>query len=109
MQYNKRMQAAGVLLSLDGLHPPSMGARVSFADGQPLVTDGPYIEAAETIGGYWLIDVESKDEAIAWARRCPAGEVVEVRRIHEMDEYSADVQQAADGLTDMQNHCGGRR
>ena len=59
------------LLALDGLHPPSMGARVSFDGGKPLVTDGPFIEAKEVLGGYWMINVKSKEEAVAWASRCP--------------------------------------
>src|SRR6266853_5601270 len=57
MKYNEALKEAGVLVTLDGLHPPSMGARVSFAGGEPVVTDGPFIEAKEVIGGYWMIDV----------------------------------------------------
>jgi hypothetical protein len=72
MKYNEALQKAGVLLALDGLHPPSMGARVSFAGGKPMVTDGPFAEAKEVIGGYWMIEVNSKAEALAWAARCPA-------------------------------------
>ncbi len=60
MKYNKSLQMAGVLLALDGLHPPSMGVRVSFAGGKPRVTDGPFTEAKEVIGGYWMIEVKSK-------------------------------------------------
>src|SRR6478609_3240577 len=67
MKYNEALQKAGILLALDGLHPPSMGARVSFAGGKPKVTDGPFAEAKEVIGGYWMIQVKSKDEAIEWA------------------------------------------
>ncbi|NUM78558.1 YciI family protein, partial [candidate division KSB1 bacterium] len=65
MKYNEELQNAGVLRSLDGLHPPSMGARVSFAGGKPMVTDGPFIESKEVLGGYWMIEVKSKEEAIA--------------------------------------------
>ena len=72
MKYNESLQKAGVLLALDGLHPPSMGARVSFAGGKPKVTDGPFAEAKEVLGGYWMIQVKSKEEAIEWAKRCPA-------------------------------------
>ena len=73
----------GVLLTLDGLHPPSMGARVSFAGGKPTVTDGPFIETTEVVGGYWMIDVKSKAEAIAWASRCPMAdnEIIEIRQV----------------------------
>ncbi len=74
MKYNEALQKAGVLLALDGLHPPSMGARVSFAGGKPKVTDGPFAEAKEVLGGYWMIQVKSKEEAIEWASRCPASE-----------------------------------
>jgi hypothetical protein len=78
-----------VLIALDGLHPPSMGARVSFAGGKPMVTDGPFTEAKEVLGGYWMIDVKSRDEAIAWAKRCPASdnEIIEIRQVREMFEF----------------------
>jgi hypothetical protein len=98
--YNEELQKAGVLLSLDGLHPPSSGARVSFKGGKPLVTDGPFAETKEVLGGYWIIDVASRDEAIAWARRCPAEEndIIEIRRIFEMADFPAGVQKAAKGV-----------
>ncbi len=69
MKYNEALKDAGVLITLDGLHPPSMGARVSFAGGKPVVTDGPFTESKEVLGGYWMIDVASREEAIAWAKR----------------------------------------
>src|SRR5437016_10126731 len=69
MKYNESLQKAGVLLSGEGLHPPSMGARVSFAGGKPKVTDGPFAEAKEVLGGYWMIQVKSREEAIEWAKR----------------------------------------
>src|ERR1700755_3663226 len=65
MKYNEALKAAGVLITLDGLHPPSMGARVSFAGGKPLVTDGPFTEAKEVLGGYWMIGVASRGEGVA--------------------------------------------
>jgi hypothetical protein len=104
MKYNESLQKAGVLLALDGLHPPSMGVRVSFPGGKPKVTDGPFTEAKEVIGGYWMIQVKSKEEAVEWAKRCPAGEneVIEIRQVQEMSEFPADVQKAAAGLTEMQ-------
>jgi pimeloyl-ACP methyl ester carboxylesterase len=88
-----------VLLALDGLHPPSMGARVSFAGGKPKVTDGPFAEAKEVLGGYWMIQVRSKDEAIAWATRCPASEdeTIEIRQVQEMSDFTPEVQKAAAG------------
>src|SRR6185295_16666368 len=69
MKYNESLQKAGVLLALDGLHPPSMGARVSFPGCKPRVTDGPFAEAKEVLGGYWMIQVKSREEAIEWASR----------------------------------------
>ena len=105
MKYNEALQKAGVLLALDGLHPPSMGARVNFSDGKPSVTDGPFAEAKEVLGGYWMIQVKSREEAIAWASRCPASdnEVIEVRQVQEFDDFPADVQEAAAGFQDMQS------
>lgn len=104
MKYNESLQKAGVLLALDGLHPPSMGARVSFAGGKPRVTDGPFAEAKEVLGGYWMIDVKSKEEAIEWARRCPGSEneVIEIRQVQEMSDFPPDVQKAAAGFEAMQ-------
>ena|SRR5690242_8305889 len=92
MKYNDSLKKAGVLLTLDGLHPPSMGARVSFSGGKPSVTDGPFAEAREVIGGYWMIQVKSKAEAIEWAKRCPASgnEVIEVRQVQEFADFPAD-------------------
>ncbi len=92
MKYNESLQKAGVLLALDGLHPPSMGARVSFSGGRPKVTDGPFAEAKEVVGGYWMIQVKSREEAIEWASRCPASddEVIEVRQVQELSEFPAD-------------------
>jgi len=104
MKYNEAMKEAGILITLDGLHPPSMGARVSFAGGKPVVTDGPFTEAKEVLGGYWMIDVNSREEAIAWAMKCPASnnEIIEIRQVQEISDFSPEVQQAAAGLTEMQ-------
>lgn len=104
MKYNESLQRAGVLLALDGLHPPSMGARVSFPGGKPKVTDGPFAEAKEVLGGYWMIQVKSREEAIEWAKRCPASEneVIEVRQVQEMADFPPDVQKAAAGFEEMQ-------
>jgi hypothetical protein len=105
MRYNEQLQKAGVLLALDGLHPPSMGARVSFEGGKPKVRDGPFAEAKEVLGGYWMIQVKSKEEAIAWASRCPASpnEVIEIRQVQEFADFPQDVQEAAAGLQAMQS------
>lgn len=104
MKYNEALQKAGVLLALDGLHPPSMGARVSFTGGRPHVTDGPFPEAKEVLGGYWMIQVKSREEAIAWASRCPASddETIEVRQVQEFADFPEDVQEAAAGFEQMQ-------
>jgi hypothetical protein len=106
MKYNEELQKAGVLLALEGLHPPSMGARVTFSGGKPQVTDGPFAEATEVLGGFWMIQVKSKEEAIQWATRCPASknEIIEVRQIQEMTDFPAEVQKAAEGFTEMQTH-----
>ena len=111
MKYNRSLKDAGVLITLDGLHPPSMGARVSFASGKPLVTDGPFAEAKEVLGGYWMIDVKSREEAIAWAKRCPASsnEVIEIRQVQEMSDFPADVQEVAAKFPEMQTQSGQRK
>ncbi|APR77608.1 PhnB protein [Minicystis rosea] len=104
MAYNESLQKAGVLIALDGLHPPSMGARVSFSGGKPKVTDGPFAEAKEVLGGYWMIQVKSREEAIAWASRCPASdnEVIEIRQVQEMAEFPSDLQAVAASFPDLQ-------
>jgi hypothetical protein len=98
-KYNEELAKAGVLLALDGLHPGSAGVQVSFRGGKAKVTDGPFAEAKEVIGGYWLIDVKSKEEAVEWAKRVPGGDgnVVEVRQIWEAEDFEADLQKAAAG------------
>ena len=102
MKYNEDLKKAGVLLSLEGLHPPASGARVSFKGGKPTAIDGPFAEVKEVLGGYWMIDVRSREEAIEWARRCPASEndVIEIRRVQEMSEFPDDVQKVAEGFSE---------
>jgi len=99
-KYNESLGEAGVLLALDGLQPPSMGARVSFAGGKPKVTDGPFAESKEAVGGFWIIDVKSREEAIEWAKRIPASEieVVEVRPFLEISDFPADVRAALEEM-----------
>ena len=101
MKFNEELAKAGALIALDGLHPGSKGARVAFCGGKPKVTDGPFTEAKEVIGGYWMIQVKSKEEAVEWARRCPAsdGDVIEVRQVFEMSDFPLEVQKAADNPT----------
>ena len=110
MKYNEALQQAGVLITLDGLHPPSAGARVSFASGKPVVTDGPFTESKEVLGGYWMIDVKSQEEAIAWACKCPASEneIIEIRRVQEMADFSDEVREAAAGFAEMQGRTARR-
>ncbi len=95
-RYNEELRKAGMLLSLDGLHPPAEAARVSFdAEGQRTVTDGPFAEAREVVGGYWLIEARSRAEAIEWASRVPGRDcTVEVRRVFEMADFPEDLQEA---------------
>jgi hypothetical protein len=108
MKYNEDLAKAGVLLSLDGLQPAAKGARISFSDEKPRFTDGPFIETKEVVGGYWMIDVKSKEEAVEWATRCPAqkGDVIELRQVFEMSDFPADVQKAAAGFPEMQAQSG---
>lgn len=96
-RYNRALVDAGVLLSADGLQGPDQGFRVRYRGGVPTVTDGPFAEAREIIGGYWMIQVSSPEEAREWARRIPAadGDMVEVRRVFEMEDFPVDVQEAA--------------
>jgi hypothetical protein len=105
MRYNEALKDAGVLITLDGLHPPSTGARVSFPGGKPIVTDGPFTESKEVLGGYWMIEVASRAEAIEWAKKCPASEneIIEIRQVQEMSDFPPDVQEAAAGFADLKN------
>lgn len=98
-RYNEELTKAGALLAGDGLQPTSKGARVRFTGGKPTVTDGPFSEAKEVVGGYWIIQAKSKDEAVEWARRCPisgGGAMIEVRQVFELSDFPADVQAAAE-------------
>lgn len=95
MAYNRALEEAGVLLALDGLHPPSMGFRVHYDGGRPTVNDGPFAEAKEVVGGYWMIDVASREEAVEWARKAPMGdnEIIEVRQVQDFDDFPDDVKE----------------
>ena len=96
-KYNDSLSKAGVLLSLDGLAPPATAARVKFGGGKPKVVDGPFTESKELVGGYWIIQVKSQEEAIEWAKRAPMldGDVIEVRRVAEIEDFPPDVRKAA--------------
>ena len=103
MEYNKSLQKAGVLLALDGLFPDSMGTRITYTVGKPTVSDGPPSESKDVIGGYWIIQVRSREEAIEWAKRAPmsSNDVIEVRQIRELSDFPADAQTAAEGFEAM--------
>jgi len=93
MRYNEALSNAGVLLSLDGLHPPSKATRLTFQSKKPTVVDGPFAETKEAVGGYWLIQVKSKEEAVEWARRCPAqnGDILELRQVQELSDFPPEL------------------
>lgn len=99
-KYNDSLKKAGVLLGLDGLTPPPKAARVRFGGGKPKVIDGPFAEAKEMVGGYWMIQAKSKEEAVEWAKRAPMldGDIIEVRQVQEITDFPPDVQKAA-GVT----------
>jgi hypothetical protein len=102
MKYNKQLADAGVLLGLDGLQPTAKGARIRFSGGKASVTEGPFPEAREVLGGYWMIQVDSKVEAIAWASRCPApaGEMIEIRQVFEAADFGPEVAREEGALLD---------
>ena len=96
-RYNEELSKAGALLALDGLLPPSTATRLSFSGGdRPTVTDGPFTEAKEFVGGYWIIQARSKEEAVELASRAPIGDgTIEVRQIAEGSDYSPEIEAAA--------------
>jgi len=95
-KYNEELGKAGVLLALDGLTPPAtMSARVTFKGGKSKVTDGPFPETKEVLGGFWIIQVKSREEALEWASRIPAKDdemVVEVRRLFDLTDFDPETQ-----------------
>ncbi|MEZ0325905.1 MAG: YciI family protein [Fimbriimonas sp.] len=96
-RFNEEMVQAGVMLSGEGLHPTSKGARIQTRNGKRVVTDGPYAESREVIGGFWMIQVNSKEEAIDWAKRVPDEEaIIELRQIFDLEDFPEDVQKAAE-------------
>jgi hypothetical protein len=96
-KFNEELKKAGALLSLDGLQPLTTGARLAFPGGKANVTDGPFVEAKEVVGGYWMLEAKSKQQVLDWMKRCPAqdGDVLEIRQVFEMSDFPADVQAAA--------------
>jgi hypothetical protein len=88
-KFNNELTKAGALIACDGLHPLTRGARVSFAGGKASVTDGPFVETKEVLGGYWMIKAKSKEEAVNWMKRCPAedGDIIEIRQVFEAEDF----------------------
>jgi hypothetical protein len=86
-KYNEELGKVFKITDLNGLHPLTAGASVSFAKGKPTVTDGPFIETREVLGGYWLLEAPSKEEVVKWAQKCPAqeGDIIEVRQIFDFE------------------------
>src|SRR6185295_3883085 len=96
-RYNVELREAGMLLALDGLRPPSEGASVVFEGREARVVDGPFAEAKEVVGGFWIIQARSKEEALEWAKRCPGVDCrVELRPIVELEDLPPEIQQAYD-------------
>jgi hypothetical protein len=94
-KYNEELVNAGIMLSGEGLHPSSKGARVRFAGDQRTVTDGPFPETKELIAGFWIWKVKSKVEAVEWVKRCPnpmpgTEAEIEIRQIFENEDFGAE-------------------
>lgn len=89
-RFNEELSKAVKILSLNGLHPLQRGARVSFGNGKPTVTDGPYVETKEVLGGYWMIEAQSQEQLVKWAQQCPAeeGDIIEIRQIFDLEDFS---------------------
>lgn len=96
-RFNQELTDAGVLLAADGLHPPERGRRVHVEGERKIITDGPFTEAKEVVGGYWIIQAKDLDEATEWARRTPIGPgpQIEVREIWEVSDMPQEIQDAA--------------
>ena len=94
-KFNEELVKAGVMLAGEGLHPSAKGKRVIFADGKRTVVDGPFAETKELVAGFWIWQVQSMEEALEWARRCPdpmPGEdgVLEIRPVFEADDFGEE-------------------
>jgi len=91
-KFNEEMVKAGVMLAGEGLQPTSKGARIKFSGGKTAVIDGPFTESKELIAGFWIIQVKSKEEAIAWMKRAPFGDgvMLEIRQIFEPADFGAE-------------------
>ena len=89
-RFNEELSKHVKLLSLNGLHPLSTGARVSFSKGKTTVTDGPFVEAKEVLGGYWMVEADSKEQLVRLMQKCPAedGDVIEIRQIFSPTDFA---------------------
>ena len=88
-KYNEELAKAGVMVAGEGLHPTSKGARVKFADGKHIVTNGPFPESNDLVAGFWIWQVQSKEEAIEWVKHAPFGQgaEIEIRQVHEAEDF----------------------
>jgi hypothetical protein len=109
-RYNEELTKAGVLLDLAGLHPSAEGVRVKFSGGKTTLVDGPFAEAKEVVAGYWILQVNSVEEAIEWAKRVPVEAAehdygqeseIEIRQIFELEEFGEGP--AIDRARDLEN------
>ncbi len=98
-KFNEELIRAGVLKTAEGLHPLTKGARITYSGGKAKLTDGPFVEAKEVVGGYWMLEAKSKEEVVNWMLRCPAEpeDVIEIRPFFELSDFPAEVQKAAKG------------
>lgn len=97
--YNEELTKAGLVVAMDGLMHPTYGTRVTFDGGDAVATDGPFAESKEVVGGYWIIQTKTREEAIDWAKRVPVvepGDVIELRQIFDYEDYPENLQDAID-------------
>ncbi len=108
--FNEELVRAGVMLAGEGLQPSSKGARISFTGAKPIVTDGPFAETKELVGGFWILQTKSKEEVIEWISRAPFqdGEQVEIRQIFEMEDFGQAVIDQETSLRDQMAKPNGR-
>ncbi|MBL8952908.1 MAG: dehydrogenase [Myxococcaceae bacterium] len=95
MKFNEELHKAGVLVAAEGLNPAGIRARVEVKGGKRVVVDGPYAETKELVGGFYVIEVKSKEEALAWAQRCPMGlgtdNVLDIHQLTGADDLPAEI------------------
>ena len=96
-KFNEELKNDVNLISLNGLKPLTTGARVTFSKGRSSVTDGPFVEAKEVLGGYWMLEAKSKEQVVEWMKRCPAedGDIIEIRQIFDLSDFPIHVDDAA--------------